>query len=567
MNAIWRGTYLQRIRLASGLVLFVFAALHFLNHALGLISLEAMNTFDGSRFTVIRSVPGTIVLVLALVAHVTLTLGKVVQRRTLRMPFWEATQIIMGLAIPVFLLPHIVNTRVSSTLFGVQDTYAYELARLWPGGMASQTILMLLVWVHGCMGLHYWLRLSPTYLRLVPVLFGGAVLLPFAAFAGLSVQGRTLTAALADPEALAALKVATHWPEGLVAERILDLRSWAVNGFYAVLALALLGVVARQVLQRRNGAARVIYTSGPTVGVQPGETLLEVSRRNGVPHMAVCGGRGRCSTCRVLVLRGGDSLPAPGSLEQGTLAAIEAGRRVRLACQIRPTADVTVTPLLQAGREQAYLPSRMVEQPVAVERDLAVLFVDMRGFTTMTERKLAFDVVFILNQFFNAVGKPVYDMGGWITNYAGDGMIALFAEEAGVGAACRSALQAAAEIDHAIADLNTHLKREVGQPIRIAMGLHAGPHVVGRIGYSDAQSQSVVGLAINVASRMEVLAKQADVQIALSEVAAESAGLDTTGLRVESTDVRGLAQPIGVVFVPEARDIGERLNGKAIAAQ
>ncbi len=82
------------------------------------------------------------------------------------------------------------------------------------------------------------------------------------------------------------------------------------------------------------------------------------------------------------------------------------------------------------------------------------MFVDMRGFTALTERKLAFDVVFILNQFFATVGQPVYDFGGWISNYAGDGMIALFSDEAGLGRPAARRCMAAAQIDEAVAALN-----------------------------------------------------------------------------------------------------------------
>ena len=65
MHVLWRGTLAQRLRLASGLVLFAFAATHFLNHALGLISLDAMLAFDAMRLAVTRSWPGTAILTAA----------------------------------------------------------------------------------------------------------------------------------------------------------------------------------------------------------------------------------------------------------------------------------------------------------------------------------------------------------------------------------------------------------------------------------------------------------------------------------------------------------------------
>ena len=165
MHILLRGDTLQRLRIASGLILFLFAATHFLNHALGLIHVDAMHAMQRWRWVVTRSVPGTFLLVTALVTHIGLALYKVAARATLRLPAWELTQLGLGLLIPFLLFPHIVNTRVARVSFGVEDTYLYELARLWPDGALLQTTLLLVVWVHGCMGLHYWLRLTPRLSR------------------------------------------------------------------------------------------------------------------------------------------------------------------------------------------------------------------------------------------------------------------------------------------------------------------------------------------------------------------------------------------------------------------
>ena len=169
MHILLRGETLQRLRIASGLILFLFAATHFLNHALGLIHVDAMHAMQSWRLVVTRSVPGTFLLVTALVTHIGLALYKLAARATLRLPAWELTQLGLGLLIPFLLFPHIINTRVARVSFGVEDSYLYELARLWPDGALLQSTLLLVVWVHGCMGLHYWLRLTPGYRAVEPV--------------------------------------------------------------------------------------------------------------------------------------------------------------------------------------------------------------------------------------------------------------------------------------------------------------------------------------------------------------------------------------------------------------
>ena len=141
MHVLARGDLLQRLRLATGLVLFTFAATHFLNHALGLVSLDAMQAMQDWRKVVTRSWPGSIVLLGAFLIHIPLGLYKLSPRLTWKMPLWEAAQIVTGLSIPLFLITHVVFNRGAASLAGTNDTYAFELANIWPG----------LAWEHGAL--------------------------------------------------------------------------------------------------------------------------------------------------------------------------------------------------------------------------------------------------------------------------------------------------------------------------------------------------------------------------------------------------------------------------------
>ena len=120
----------------------------------------------------------------------------------------------------------------------------------------------------------------------------------------------------------------------------------------------------------------------------------------GIAHASVCGGRGRCSTCRVRVLAGAKSLPAPQAAEARVLARVGAAANVRLACQLRPLHDLTVLPLLPPNVEPASAmgaPGSMAGQ----ECELCVLFAALRGFASLSERRLPYDVVFLLNRYFD----------------------------------------------------------------------------------------------------------------------------------------------------------------------
>jgi ferredoxin len=345
MHVLLRGSLVQRLRLASGLVLFAFAGTHFTNHAMGLVSLEAMHQMQDVRTLVTRSTIGTVVLIAALATHISLGLYRLAARNTLRMPLWEFAQIAIALAIPFLLFPHIVNTRIAHVFYGVNDTYLYELARLWPDRRVLQSLLLLLVWSHGCIGLHYWLRLTQGYHTWRWPLWTAAALVPVLGIAGFAVSGMQTQEIMSDPQALAQLKQRSNWPNAADGAEMAWMRETAQYGFGALLAaLAVIYFFRRGAAQVRTGLA-VTYRDGPTVTASPGMTLLEVSRANGVPHASVCGGRARCFTCRVKVEEGLADLPPPSRAETVALQALEAPANIRLACQLRPTGPMTVTVL------------------------------------------------------------------------------------------------------------------------------------------------------------------------------------------------------------------------------
>ena len=261
MHVLWRGDTLQRLRLVSGLILFTFAATHFINHALGLISIDMMQVVQQWRWAITRSWPGTIVLLAALLTHASLGLYKLAGRATLRLPRWELVQILLGISIPFLLLPHIVNTRIAHVYFGVNDIYVYELARLWPASAIIQSLLLVIVWVHGCMGIHFWLRLYPPYRRVFPLLVTLAVIIPLAALGGFAVAGSNVAAAIEVPSVLANLKVLTRWPDATAGEMLVWLRNLARIEFGAVLAVVF-GCIAWTYFARLAGPkVTVAYTA------------------------------------------------------------------------------------------------------------------------------------------------------------------------------------------------------------------------------------------------------------------------------------------------------------------
>ena len=455
--------WIARARLASGVVLFVYVATHLLNHALGNISLATMEAGREVFLAVWRNPASSIILYVSLLIHFGLVLYTLFRRRTLRMPLREALQIVAGLAIPPLLVVHVIGTRGLHQFFGINDLYAFVIWAIWvdnPVEGVKQSIALLIAWLHGCIGLHYWLKLKPWYPRVGGILFALALLWPAFALSGFATAGREV-AILVEPEAgLAALLDEVGLPEAGIGWA----RAAIPNAYWGLAVILVTVLVARwvRVAIRRASELTLTYPDGRALTVRRGTSILEASRDAGIPHASVCGGRGRCSTCRVRVGSGREHLPPPGEDEARVLKRVGAAANVRLACQVRPSSDLSVTPLLPptALANDGHARPAYIE---GSERDIAIMFVDIRAFTKMAEKKLPYDTVFVLNQYFQTMGTAVEDAGGQLDKFIGDGVMALFGIESGPGDGCREALIAARAMAVSLKDLNANPQGRPGR--------------------------------------------------------------------------------------------------------
>jgi adenylate cyclase len=535
-------------------VLMAFAASHLANHALALGSLDLVEAGGDVFRAVWRSPPGTALLYGALAGHIALAVVGLYRRRSLRMPLWQALQIVLGLVIPFWLVVHVIGTRGLNELFGVRDIYHFQFAMIWPEGFGRQSVLILLVWLHGCLGLHFWLRLRPWYQRAGPVLLALALLLPALAIAGFQIGGREVEVrAAADPAWLAQMAEENRWPDAPTLAWVYATERKALAGFLGLLALALAIRGGRMLWT--VGRIRVRYPDGTMAVVARGTSVLEASRIAGVPHAAVCGGRGRCSTCRVRVLAGLAGLPPPQPAEVRVLVRIRANDPgIRLACQLRPSHDLDVVPLLP-GVATPTDGSVPVNPATGVEREIAVLFADLRAFTRMAEGRLPYDVVFILNQYFKAMGEATELAGGRVDKFIGDGIMALFGVEAPPEEASRQALGAARAMAAGLAALNRQIAQDLPAPLRIGIGVHVGPVILGAMGYNLATSLTAIGDTVNVASRLETLAKEFQAELVVSAQLAARAGVDLAGHPSREIEIRGRRQPLRVYVIADAASL------------
>ena len=545
----------RRLRLVSGLVLMAFVASHLVNHALGLISLHAMEVGQTVFLAVWRNLPATVVLYGALLIHFALSLWAVYARRSLRMPLWEVAQLLLGLAIVPLLALHILGTRFLAEVYGLIDTYTYEMLVLWvfePVYGIKQVVITIIVWLHGCIGMHFWLKLKPWYPKARQSLFALALLVPVFSLLGFSQAGREIAKLAADEVWLQHIVKELNFVGPDVVELVLFVDNVITAVFFGLLALVLGARGVRHYLARQRGVTRISYPEGRMVDIEPGLTILEASRQGNIPHASVCGGRGRCSTCRVRIDSGIDTLPDASADEMRVLNRVGAPPGVRLACQTRPTEDIAITPLLPptATAPDGFQRPKHLQ---GSEQEIAILFADMRAFTRMSEGKLPYDVVFVLNRYFGAMGGAVEDAGGKLDKFIGDGVMALFGIDDGPEAGCRKAIAAARGMILQLDELNKALANDLDQPLRIGIGIHCGSAIVGEMGYSQATSVTAVGDSVNTASRLEALSKEFTAELLISQHAVERAGLDLGPFPTEQVEIRGRREPLEIRVVKDAR--------------
>ena len=570
--AFWRsgrtgiGPVERPLRLATGLVLFAYATSHLLNHAFGVRSIEAMNAAGLVLLKPWQTPAGLTVLYASFIIHAGLGFHALYRRRHLRIPASEIWQLALGLAIPLLLIEHAGAIRLGTSLAGVNYDFHRVLYHYWVTApqvaLPRQYLLLLVVWIHGCIGIRAWLRPKSWYPRASPVLAAFATVIPTLALVGFTTAGLDIRDALQRDPSYAA-RYGPPQPGTPAAQNAASVGAIIDGLWYLYLGLLVAAFGLRGLRDwhaKRFRSVRLSYPGGRVVSVPAGFTVLEASRWGGIPHASVCGGRGRCSTCRVQVIEGGSSLAAPSSVEQVTLGRIAAPPDVRLACQIRPRSDLAVVPLVRPA-DGVLASATRFDAAIEGGRELEVvaLFVDMRESTRLATGRLPYDALFLFDRYIQVATAAIRDNGGHVASIAGDGVMSLFGGDGRTADASAAAFKAAVQLWEGLDALNDALGDELRAPLRFGIGLHAGTAVVGTISSGGAGGLQFLGDTGNVAAKLEAETKRLNCTLVASLAAIEPIASAHTGLETVEVVIAGKQEAMRVATFRSRNDLRQFL--------
>ena len=534
----------RRSRTISGCILFFYVFTHLLNHSLGLISLDTMEQGRAIFLRFWRHDVLFYVLYGALSIHFLLGVYALARRRSFRMSRKEWIRNSCAVLIPFFLASHLSITLWGSRFLGLNDSYAFMIISTYifdPFGYIILGLMLMLVWTHGSIGIIGLIEFREFYSKRRG-LFQGLILgLPLIAYGGYIRASIELSeASQSNPITILELISNSNFT-AKIGEKIVSLSDLLQFLVYPILlSLFVAFYFIRNLLEKRFNSIQVQYTDGTNINVSRGSSLLEASHKAGRYHESVCGGRGRCTTCRVRVTSSLGELPKPNKIEQSVINRLNFDQSLRLACQLRPETDIEINPLIKlVNHDKQNLRFSNQENLSGIEKETVIMFCDLRGFTRLSDGKMPFDVVFILNKYFKLVTDAVEENKGRIDKFIGDGVMAIFDKDTTISKNCKNALKGAAMITTYLNELNDELSTDDIEPLRLGIGIHSGNAIIGKMGYGEASTDTAIGDTVNVASRLEQLTKDYSCQLMFSSTVAENAELDKTKLNSVKTKIRG----------------------------
>jgi len=298
-------------------------------------------------------------------------------------------------------------------------------------------------------------------------------------------------------------------------------------------------------------SSKINFINEKVIPIQDDQTILEA----GIPHYHVCGGKARCSTCRIVVQEGGEHLSPPNKAELKLREQKKIPENVRLACQTRVIkGDVKIQRIIRDETDlNLYVYGSDCEniQTVGDEKAMALFFLDIRNFTPFIEQHLPFDVIHIIRRLNIMFNDVIVEHKGKIIEYTGDGFYAVFGFDEPVKEAVNNAYNAGKQILESLIGLNeNYITKYFDHKIDVGIGLHSGKVIVGKTGVKEHNPYTVMGFPVNVAARLEAATKELNNNFIISDYAYKFLN-ENNNTPEKQIKLKGVSEPFCVRLIGE----------------
>jgi len=283
-------------------------------------------------------------------------------------------------------------------------------------------------------------------------------------------------------------------------------------------------------------------TDNKRIPASSNSTILEASLNAEINHMHVCGGNARCSTCRVYVVEGLNNCLPRNEKEAKLAEKLGFPENIRLACQTKIRGDITMRrPVVD--KLDVEIISMQIEDDsgtkLGKEKDLAVLFTDIENYTQFAEAFPPYDVVHVLNRYYQKMNEIIVRHRGIISDVAGDGILALFGIIEDSKNPVLDAINAVRKMNTALIEFNKYLTQMYDRFFGIRAGINFGKVIVGNFDTGMMRKISAIGDTVNLASRIETANKDFGTQLLISQSAYEQIQGMVETRRLDRIQLRG----------------------------
>lgn len=265
-------------------------------------------------------------------------------------------------------------------------------------------------------------------------------------------------------------------------------------------------------------------TDNKIVYASPDSTILEAMHEAEINHTHVCGDNARCTTCRVYIIDGLSNCLPRNEKETHLAEKLGLPQDIRLACQTKISGNIAIRRPVVDDLDIEIVLKQLGDGPgskLGQEKNLAILFTDIENYTEFAEALPAYDVVHVLNRYYQTMNEIIVQHKGVISDVAGDGILALFGAIEDSKNPVLDAINAVNAMNAALIQFNGYLKQMYDRSFGIRAGINFGKVIVGNFDTGMMNKISAIGDAVNFASRIETANKDFDTKLLISQAAYE----------------------------------------------